>query len=161
MNQPETIALIKKLYEKENSKKFIIHLIRAFLPLGKAKILEKWHTDKKPKCCLCASKIIPVDELMKAMLDKELLDADLQYIIAKHKGGSKEKKDIAYEIIKDERPMNKFISDRKRGYIGDKSDKLLCTDCQLSLYSFTSSQILSGDGTLNWVFQNKIINKNE
>lgn len=139
---------IEKLYSDPKAKKFVNHLIGAYLPINKAQKAWELEKDQKPKCSVCGKKLITLGEALGLLYanHKEIM-ADTMAKIRKELDGQ--------EITKEDNALNKNIfRDRVLAWTGENTNTLLCADCIGDLLNMVQTGMLTGDKNLVWKVNN-------
>lgn len=121
---------IKQLYDNPKSHGFVVHLIRAFLPIYKS---QKIFDNKKAhKCCILGEEVMSVDDQLSIVMN---LDRD-NFIRGMFDPEAMEK-------------TREEIQNKKRGrevgYTAEHTDKCLSQSALQALLSFTTSEMLRGN----------------
>jgi len=140
------ITNLDKLYKDPKSKNFVLHLVRAYLPVNKAqKVFNKPENMKKFKCALTNHKMISVDELFAIMNGEEYKEGFVQ--------------DLKFNVGLTEAPENykplmvQLAKNRIMGYQGEETSTYMCSEAINGLFNWVSNQLLMGDGKINWTIK--------
>ena len=140
------ITKLDELYANPKSKNFVLHLVRAYLPLSKPqKVFTKPADLKKFKCALTGHKMISVDEIFALMNGEEF------------KAGFIEDLKINVGIQESEAEhvplLVKLTKGRILGYQGEETSTYMCNDALSGLFQWVTGKLLSGDGKINWTIR--------
>ena len=149
LKTPEEIyQKIEEVYKTEKGKKFIAHLIRSFFPTDKTDYI--W--EKKPKpifCCVSGVELTSKSEAMEAMFNTtpEEFGSYLKkaFVINTNEGMEEESKETIVH------PAIEKLNGKILGIESPESDKFICKEVQQQLYNFYASEILKGNGHMNWL----------
>jgi len=131
---------IEEMYNEEKPKKFILHLVSSYFPLGKAeKIIE--NPGKTIRCSLCYIKLVSINEMLEGVNSEAFKKNFMDHLSTLFKEGEH----------KAEHPMKKFIGKRKIGIRGQNTDSSLCPECYKELFSWLTKKLISGDKQLEQV----------
>jgi len=146
LTTPEEIyQKIEDTYATEGGKKFIIHLIRSYFPIGKADYV--WDKKDKPMvCCISGVGLVSKGDIWETMqnITPEEFSKDLM---------------MKFELATEENPnpepykpvLVKKLDGRILGLETKESDKFMCKEAYQQLYNFYCNKVLCGDGHMNWV----------
>lgn len=131
---------INDLYSQSKSRSFVLHLVRAYVPVYKLqKVFEK--DTKNMKCCLCGTKLISVDELFQKTIGTEgVMEAAFNHTVDKMLNPEAHVNDKRID-----NPIIKAIDGKVQGFTGDKTETKICLHCFEELLSFTQDKILTQD----------------
>ena len=133
---------IEELYNDENSKGFVNHLIRAYLPTAKITKVWDFKSGQKHACNVCGQKLVSLAGLMQTMHEKkdEFME-NFMVTIKKDLKGEKHKRE--------DNPYVKAIGkDKVMGMTGEKTDTCLCFQCCQDLLNLVTNGMLCGDKNL-------------
>ena len=140
------ITNLNRLYDNPKSKNFVLHLVRAYLPLNKAKkVFTKPENMKKFKCALTNHKMISVDELFAIMNGQEYKDGFME--------------DLKFNVGLTEAPENykplmvQLAKERIMGYQGEETSTYMCSEAIQALFQWVTNMLLKGDGKINWTIR--------
>jgi len=149
MNDIEIMDKIKKMYEGEKSKKFILHLIHSYLPIQvratKFVNLEK-SQGKTIKCAITNVPLYTIDDVL-TMIDKnqdkfkEALLADVHYVV-EHQGDNNP--DPARPNM-----LKEMMKGHVLAWTGLETNTFLCQQALVQLNEFVAHQLLMGDHVIN------------
>ncbi len=123
---------IRKAYEDEGSKPFIVHLIRKFLPISDKTSEVHKKPEKTMVCCLTGIKLYSADDVPQLITEKSTeLEEQL-------KAG------------KSEAPVSHNIA-----MTSPDSDKYLCKEALAQLNIFVQNELLNGNKNMNWVLRDE------
>jgi len=147
MKENKTFEKLEKLYAKdEKSKNFVLHLVRAYLPIDKVtKIFDKPADLSKFKCALTGEKLISIAEVFEGMQSEEFQKDfmnDLKIVI--DESGNQVKQDPA---------ILKITNGRILGWTGKDTNTFLCQDAVQELFNWVATKMLQGDGKINWTIR--------
>lgn len=148
----EIMHKIDTLYKNQNSKKFLLHLVRAYTPLNKPKkVFNKPEKLSKFKCALTNAKLISVDEVLELINTEDYNKAFMDDL-----------KKMSGLLLEDNKHSEKHISETSKltnnrilGYQGEESTTYLCQEGIEVLYEWTCNMVLKGDSSVNWALGNK------
>lgn len=137
---------LDKMYQDQKSKNFVLHLIRAYMPLNKvSKVFMKPEKLSKFKCALTGTKLISIDEIFEIMNSEEYHESFIDDL--KYNTGLQEKPD-------DYKPtLLKLSKGRLMGFQGRDTTTYLCQEAAQCLYDWVSNKIIQGDGKINWTLR--------
>lgn len=145
--QQEMIKKLDELYSNDKSKNFVLHMVRAYLPLTKAsKVFIKPEKLGKFKCAITGVKLISIDEIFQLMKGEEYQESlmdDLKY----NAGLALEGKELPEDYVN---PLVKLANGRMIGFQGEETSTYLCQEAIYALFEWVSIKILNGDGKINW-----------
>lgn len=122
---------LNKLYGDEKTKKFVVHLIRAYLPATKVKTLDKWEKGQKHKCVICKTPLVTQLELISKSFDT-----------------------IANDTTDN---LKKSLVGKEAAFIGEKTTTCMCGKCVADLLGFVLSKLNEGDKHMAWVVKDMAI----
>lgn len=147
---------IEQIYNTENGKKFISHLVRAFFPTIKASFIlseVELPAGTEMKCCITNQKVFSKSELFDKIMDdnaKGLFHEKMIIAADALTGGetvmSDELKAHEREIVK----IKNYLAVR-----ADKSNRLISQVAYRELFNFITSEILKGNNHINWLIKNE------
>lgn len=130
---------LDKLFEDEKSRNFINHLVRSYLPIGKAD--KVWEKPKgKFRCVLTNTPLISIGELMDGMNSEEYKQDFLSHL-----------KTFTSEEKNTEHPIKKFLNGRVIGFSSEKTDTAMCQEAYQAFYDWVITKMLTGDKHINWL----------
>lgn len=135
---------LEEMYKKdEKSKNFVLHLVRAYMPIDKiTKVLEKPADLSKFKCALTSVKLISADEIFQGINTDEFkanFINDLKIVL--DESGQQVKKDPA---------ILKVTNGKLLGFTGKDTNTYMCNEACEQLLNWVSTKILQGDSKINW-----------
>jgi len=139
---------IQKLYENPKAKKFVNHLIQAYLPLNKSVKVFDFEKNQKAKCNVCGQQLMSLNQVLQKYHEnsKDIMKETLENI---RKEFSKEDKE---ERKKEDNPIFKYVSKGKvLAWTGEKTNTCLCLDCVQSILDLVQTGLLIGDKNINWL----------
>lgn len=142
---PPILEKLDDMYDDEKTKKFIVHLIRAYLPLHKPHYIVDWQRGQKHKCTICKCQLISYGEFFLKFAEKESFQDFKEYIKAH------------VEAKEHEHPFAKLFDNKVLAFAGEKTNTCMCFNCVRELLSFTQSKVLQQDKHINWVIRNMVI----
>jgi len=130
---------LDELFENPKSKNFLNHLIRAYLPIGKAvKVWDK--PEKKFRCVLTNAPLISIGEALDGMQTEEF-KADFHTHLKAWVNGNQEVQS----------PMVKMLNGKVLGFTGDDTTTYMSQEAYQEFYNWVVSKMLSGDKHINWL----------
>ena len=138
---PEEIyQKIEEIYQAENGKKFISHLIKSFFPTDKALyIFEK--KDKPIFCCISGIELVSKEEVMQMTFDTSPEEFG-EYMKKTFTITTEEEEKKQEQVV---HPVVKKLNGRILGVESAESDKYICKEVHQQLYNFYANHILHGD----------------
>ena len=140
------------LFSEDKSRKFLGHLLHAFLP--HTKVVRALNSQSP--CCLCGTPIISVTEaILRGGVNiienlKEQVDLEIELT---EKGTSNE--DITSKIVQlREEQIRKNFGDRKLGVSTPDSNKIMCQSCYTSFYEWVMNEMINGNQFINRTVSN-------
>lgn len=144
--QESAYLKIHEIYKTEKGKKFIQHLVRAFLPIDPwSRLLD---TDKR--CAITGKLGFSVNKYTEMTLPTVLLRARIT-INPDDKESVDEYNAIVRQVKEhwDLEEGENVMEDRQTFY-SEKSDKVLCTPAIIALRDFAQDQMLRGDRDMSY-----------
>lgn len=148
MEQTKIYEKLENLYKKdEKSKSFVLHLIRAYLPVDKCqKVFEMKAVDApKFKCALTNAKLICINEIFEGMQSEEFKSTFMNDLKIQMDENGKQ--------IPTSPAILKITNGRILGWQGKDTNTYLCQDAVQELYNWVATKILQGDGKINWTIR--------
>ncbi|MFW6311054.1 MAG: hypothetical protein ACOC1K_02340 [Nanoarchaeota archaeon] len=146
MVDPKKIELIEKLYSVPKSKKFVNHLIQAYMPVHKIqKVWEFTDEKKKHSCCICNIELFDIEEAFRNIQENRdnMMSETMEHLKKQLNGENTDIKD---------HPMYKYVSKgRVQALSGEKTNTFMCNGCAEALIQFVTHGILSGDKNMIWL----------
>jgi hypothetical protein len=144
MNKEEILKKLNSLYESEKSKKFVLHLVRAYTPQPVIHKVSSDDGDKKMKCALTGIGLLSIDEILKLTIGDPNFGIELvKDMVSEFKEPNKEKK------IEDN-PVVKRLNGKLQGFTGNDTDTCLCWEAIEALYSFITNRVFAGDRNIDY-----------
>lgn len=143
----KVIAKLEAMYNKdEKSKNFVLHLVRAYMPVEKAiAAINKPEDLKKFKCALTDAKLMNTSEMLEILKSGEYQE-NYQQALEKELASNGSFK------IKDH-PIQSITNGRILGFAGKDTNTFLCFDAINALVKWTETRILAGDSKLGWTIR--------
>ncbi len=137
---------IQKLYDDPKSKKFVNHLVQAYLPVYKSKKIWEFKKGQKHRCNVCGQKLLSVSEYMAGVHQKfNKISEDFGDFI-------KKKIVDGEQVTREEHPIVKHvIGDKILGWEGEQTDTTLCLKCIQDLLNLVQMGLLYNDKNLIWL----------
>lgn len=134
---------IQELYENEKSKKFVNHLIQAYLPLHKPKKVFSFNAKDNKKCSVCGQPLISIDRVLELyhQNNKEITNSFMERI----------KKELNDEEISEENPLHNLLNGRVLAWQGEQTDTMLCFKCIEDTLALMQNGILNDDKNMIWL----------
>lgn len=130
---------LDELFENPQSKNFLNHLIRAYLPISKSvKVMEK--PEKKFRCVLTNAPLISISEALNGM-DSEEFKSDFNNHINAFMDGDASVQD----------PISNMLKGRVLGFTGEDTTTYMSNEAYQEFYNWVVSKMLSGDKHINWL----------
>jgi hypothetical protein len=141
------------LFDNDKSRNFVNHLIRAYLPVGKAD--KVWEKPKgRFRCVLTNVSLISVGEVMEGVNSEQYRQDFLEHL-----------KSWASEEHRVESPMKKLLDGKILGFTGKNTDTYMCQEAYHAFYDWVVTKMLRGDKHINWLVSSmkreKFINRAE
>lgn len=150
----EKIALI---YEG-TGKKFILHLIRAFIPVDKNSKMRGFKGENELVCCLTNQKLTGI-------MDMDNREGKLELMMLRCKIDTAENQKKRENYIKDYNRlveiMPKEIRRKNVAYCSDTSDKCLSEDALVALNRFAFSKLQEGDNDIKFILGKRVRKSNK
>ena len=150
--EEEVNEKIEELFNSENGKKFISHLIRSFFPINKAVYLWSSPKDKtKLKCCITGHPLLSKDDILEKELNNtaESLKLTAKVYIKAHENNE--------EALKAKEELENFRSELYKGKLlaisSEESDKYFAPPAFDVFQNWLTNKILSGDSHINWLMK--------
>lgn len=136
----ERRKLCGDLYAGENSRNFMLHMIRAYAKLDLIKPVVEFREKQRHKCAICDVKLLSMDDAIKTASEnsKEMTDAVIADVKLRLNG-----------VMPAEHPLAKFYKGQTLAYEGDSTDTCVCVECAVAINEFTTAMILNGDRGVN------------
>lgn len=144
----EIFNKLENLYNKdEKSKSFVLHLIRAYLPVDKCqKVFSIKAADvPKFKCALTNAKLISVCEVLEGIQSEEFKSTFMDSLKIQVDENGKQ--------IPHEPAILKVTQGKILGWQGKDTNTYLCQEAIQELYNWTATKMLQGDGKINWTIR--------
>lgn len=139
---------LDELFENPKSKNFLNHLIRSYLPIGKAvKVWDK--PEKKFRCVLTNAPLISIGEALEGM-NTEQFKTDFNTHLKAWVNGDPNA----------ESPMRKMLNGRVLGFTGDDTTTYMSQEAYQEFFNWVTLKMLSGDKHINWIIKD-IIGKDQ
>lgn len=139
---------LDELYENPKSKNFLNHLIRAYLPIGKAvKVWDK--PEKKFRCVLTNAPLISIAEALDGMQSEEFKNNFNDHLKAWVNGDQSVQS-----------PMVKMLNGRVLGFTGDDTTTYISQEAYQEFYNWVVNKMLAQDKHINWLIKD-IIGKDQ
>jgi len=155
LTTPEEIyQKIEEIYQTENGKKFISHLIKSFFPVDKALYIF----DKKDKpifCCISGIELVSKGEVMQMTLETSPEEFS-EYLKKSFVIATEDKEKPVEPIV---HPVIKKLNGRIFGIESAESDKYICKEVHQQLYNFYANHLLSGDSHMSWLGKRMVANR--
>lgn len=143
---------IEFIYNTQKGKNFIIHLMKAFLPINPASF---WIADRNIRCCISERKSISISEYNDAIRDMSNLQMDFissttpnqKKIIGRRIEEVTNQMINYFELVPEEDPLM-----TRRMYYSEKSEKVLSLPAIIALNRFYKKESLKND-FLNGLFK--------
>jgi len=135
---------IEKLYEEEKSRGFVNHLIHAYLPVYKVSKIWDFADNKSfHKCSICGQPLLDVETVFERVQKSHEFAGEFIDQLRKDIQG----KPTKYE----DRFMVKHVTQGAvLGWIGEKTDTMLCQQCIQDLLNLVTTGILMGDKNITY-----------
>jgi hypothetical protein len=148
MESNKIFEKLENLYKKdEKSKSFVLHLIRAYLPVDKCqKVFDIKAADApKFKCALTNAKLISINEIFTGMQSEEFKSTFINDLKIQMDENGKQ--------IPTSPAILKITNGRILGWQGKDTNTYLCQDAVQELYNWVATKMLQGDGKINWTIR--------
>lgn len=132
---------ISKIYEG-TGKNFILHLIRAFLPMNENTKMRGFKGEADLVCCLTNQKLTGITDINDRSTKLNLLILKNE-IFLNHKEGFPEK--LVSEYIDAYENSSDEVRRRNVAYCSENSDKFLSEDALIALNRFAKIKLQEGD----------------
>ncbi len=139
---------LENLYKKdEKSKSFVLHLIRAYLPVDKCqKVFEVKLADMpKFKCALTNDKLISVYEVLEGIQSEEFKNTFMNDLKIQFDENGKQ--------VPRTPAILKITEGRIIGWQGKDTNTYLCQEAIQELFNWVATKMLQGDGKINWTIR--------
>jgi len=138
-DDPEEFVKLNNMWTNERSRKFMTHLLYAFMPYTKATSLFSF-TDKPRdrKCCICSADITDADNFLRKVMNADLTTLICQELKDEVDGNpwSPEKRKAVYGDI---------LEGKVLGVVSDESKCVFCKPCYASFYNWALRQLMTGN----------------
>ncbi len=132
----ERDKLCLDLYEGENSRNFMLHLVRAYSKLEKVKKVFTFREKQRKRCAICDARLLSVEDAIKvANENSKAMSEDMLAAIRAQVEG----------VVPKEHPLAKYYKGQTLAYEGDATDTCVCIECALAVNRFTVSKLLAED----------------
>jgi hypothetical protein len=128
------------------SKKFLNHLVRAYMPV--TNIEKVWDTPTGDfKCVLTREPLFSLQDILKGVQTEEYKVALMNNL-----------KTMFDENAKTSNPITEVIGDKKMGLTGKDTTTFMTVEAFQSFYDWVMTKVLRGDKHINWLVRG--INRN-
>jgi len=132
---------LDELYSNPKSKKFLNHLIQAYLPIDKAvKVWEK--PQSKFRCVLTNAPLISISEALAGMSSEEFKTDFMNHLKAWANSDSSV-----------ENPVKKMLAGKVLGFTGEDTTTFMSQEAYQSFYDWVVNKMLHGDKHINWLIK--------
>jgi len=154
MDLKKIIKSLDETFQSENGKSFILHLIRAFLPINIKRV--RLHVMDGDKCCLTGILLKNNNELEVQKI--KIPDAERVYL-PKDLDDYEEDEDLVgkVEVLISKIPV--WIPNPHTVLYSDTSDKLMTIEAVLALNKFVKQEILKNNKDINYIADKKFKKK--
>jgi len=133
-----------KAWENPKTKKFIIHLIHAYVPVDNIHKVFDFETDN-PKCCITGTSLIGVSGVLeKTINNPEFQTAFIDNI-----------KKLANEETIAVSPIRQVLGDKVQGFSGKDTNTYMCAEGIQKFYEFVEMMIVNHDKIINGIINDK------
>lgn len=150
--QEKAYLKISETYKTEKGKKFILHLVRAFLPINQWN--RYWDTDKS--CCITGKLGFSTNKYFEMTKDSLLLKANL-IIDPDNQNAERDYNDIVKKVKEywNLEEGENLMHDRQLFY-SEKSDKCLTAPALIALREFSVNRLGMGDRDMNYTVRSNM-----
>ena len=144
-NSPE-FAKLNTMWENDRSRKFLQHLIYAFIPYTKVTSLFSFaEKERDRKCCLCSVGIMDFNEIMHKNRDMFTLFAqELKDSVEGHEWSPEKKKQM----------FNGVLEGKLMGTVAEESKCVFCRPCYVTFYSWVMRELMCDNRTISKIVHN-------
>ena len=141
----ERDKLCLDLYEGENSRNFMLHLVRAYSKLEKVKKVFAFREKQRKRCTVCDARLLSVAEAIDVVAQngKAMAEDAVAAVKAQVDG-----------VLPKEHPLAKYYKGQTLAYEGDATDTCVCVECALAINRFTVKRLLDEDRGITRVVRN-------
>lgn len=129
-NISRTKSNFARMYNGENSKRFLVHLVQSFGKLQTIHKLEKTEDSKPCKCNICNKKVVSLEDIRK-----------ITSLLPKDEAGTEIKENTELDEL-NTLPSIKDFKGIKQAFTSTKSNKILCNECISALVQFISDELM-------------------
>lgn len=146
------------LYAQNKSRSFVLHLVRAYLPVHKVK--KYWGNydggdvvkEEKIRCACCGHPLASIEEIWsKTVADQKVMEDQMKYFFDSIRNPQAHEEDIRNDV-----PIVKAIGGKLQAFTGDKTETKMCLQCIKDLLEFTQHKILTGDKQINFAIKKEM-----
>lgn len=146
MKENKTYKKLEELLSEPKSRKFLDHLVRAYLPIEKtSKVFEK--PKKGFRCVLTHAPLISISEALEG-INSETFKEDFMTHLKSWASG-----DNNAQI-----PMVKMLKGRVLGFTGEDTTTYISQEACQDLLDWVGIKILQGDKHINWLVKSTLRN---
>jgi len=147
------------LYSQNKSRSFVLHLVRAYLPINKVQKYWGNHDgesdqlkNEKIRCCCCGTPLASIEEIWsKTVATPGVMEDQMKYSIDAMLNPDAHKDDKREDV-----PIVKAINGKVQAFTGDKTETKMCLACVKELLEFTQNMILRGDKQINFAIRKEM-----
>jgi hypothetical protein len=144
----EEFVKLNNMWTNERSRKFMTHLLYAFMPYTKVTSLFSFaERPRDRKCCICSANIADADEFMRKTMSTDLTNCICQELkdeVDGHPWSQEQRRTMFGNIFE-----GKII-----GVVSDESKCVFCRPCYTSFYNWALRQLMMGNRDIS-----KIVHK--
>lgn len=132
----ERDKLCLDLYEGENSRNFMLHLVRAYSKLEKVKKVFAFREKQRKRCTVCDARLLSVEDAIKVVAENsKAMSEDVVAAVKAQVDG----------VLPKEHPLSKYYKGQTLAYEGDATDTCVCVECAVAINRFTMQRLLAED----------------
>lgn len=156
-NSPEEFKPFDGLWFGEKSNAFVRHLIYNFVPYSKAEKIWSIKDNLEKHCCICRREIISCGEAAEIVGETA---GDNMHKRIKFEMENEDRLDDSecrkeYAKMMEEMGREMF-GDRKLGYQGENTKKVICMPCYSIFYDWVMARLLTGNREISAIV-NKVV----
>lgn len=146
----KSVAKLEKIYGTEKGKNFVLHLVRAFLPINHWMKRLRFDKDEEAVCCITNQKLVGITDIANAHAKTFL--PHCKVIAASSKSEKDKAIDELNELIKD---IPAEVKNHNFAYCSETSNKFLSVEGILALRQFVENMILRDDKEICFIINKK------
>ena len=140
MTSKQIHASLDKMLEKNNSKNFINHLVKSYMPISNVEKVFSEESKTEMKCVITGDELISVNDIVNILNSEETKENFMQLI----KGTFTQTTDV-------DSNLKEMFGDKKLAVTGKNTNTYMSYDTLSAFYDWVFSKSLNGDKHINWL----------